>query len=266
VTSELEKLTIRDKYGGHDQVHSASGTGMTIDHIGSSVLHTPSSNIHLNKILHVPKASKNLLSVHRLAKDNHAFLEFYPDYFSIKDQGTRKTLLRGRCEGGLYPLKSSSLQSSQNKQVLATVAKPSVSLWHHRLGHASQPVVKHVLDRFQLPFASESNKSGVCDACQQGKSHQLPYPRSTSVSTSPLQLVFSDVWGPAPSSVGRKTFYVSFIDDYSKFTWIYFLRHKSEVFQVFRDFQTLVERQFDHKILAMQTDWGGRISIFKFLF
>jgi histone deacetylase 1/2 len=50
---------------------------------------------------------------------------------------------------------------------------------------------------------------------------------------------------------------VNFIDDYSKFTWIYFLRHKSEVFQCFHDFQHLVERQFDRKILAMQTDWGG---------
>jgi hypothetical protein len=70
----------------------------------------------------------------------------------------------------------------------------------------------------------------ICDACQQGKSHQLPYPRSTSASTSPLQFVFSDVWGPVPSSVGRKIFYVTFIDDYIKFVWVYFLKHKSEVF------------------------------------
>jgi hypothetical protein len=94
----------------------------------------------------------------------------------------------------------------------------------------------------------------ICDACQMGKSHQLPYPRSTSVSTSPLDLVFSDVWGPVPSSIGRNSYYVSFIDDYSKFTWVYFLRHKSKVFQCFRDFQQLVERQSDQKILAMQTD------------
>ena len=89
------------------------------------------------------------------------------------------------------------------------------------------------------------------------KSHQLPYPKSTSVSRAPLELVFLDVWGPAPTSVGKNIFYVSFIDDYSKFTWIYLLRHKSEVFQRFHDFQKLVERMFDRKIVAMQTDWGG---------
>jgi histone deacetylase 1/2 len=85
VTSELEKLTVRDKYGGHDQVHSASGSGMEIDHIGSSILRTPTSNIHLHKILHVPQASKSLLSVHRLACDNNAFLEFHPNQFFIKE-------------------------------------------------------------------------------------------------------------------------------------------------------------------------------------
>jgi histone deacetylase 1/2 len=72
-----------------------------------------------------------------------------------------------------------------------------------------------------------------------------------------MDLIFSDVWGPAPTSVGRNNYYVSFIDDYSKFTWIYLLRHKSEVFSCFRDFQNLVEQQFGRKILAVQTDWGG---------
>jgi hypothetical protein len=69
-----------------------------------------------------------------------------------------------------------------------------------------------------------------------------------------MDLVFSDVWGPAPTSVGRHEYYVSFIDDYSKFTWIYLLRRKSEVFQCFHDFQSLVERQFNRKIRAVQTD------------
>jgi len=69
--------------------------------------------------------------------------------------------------------------------------------------------------------------------------------------------VFSDVWGPAIESVGRKQYYVSFVDDYSKFTWIYLIRFKSDVFQKFHEFQALVERLFDRKIKAMQTDWGG---------
>jgi hypothetical protein len=72
-----------------------------------------------------------------------------------------------------------------------------------------------------------------------------------------LELVFSDVWGPAYESIGRYKYYVSSIDDFSKFTWIYLLKHKSEVFQKFCDFQNLVERLFDKRILPVQTDWGG---------
>jgi hypothetical protein len=50
---------------------------------------------------------------------------------------------------------------------------------------------------------------------------------------------------------------VSFIDDFSKYTWIYLIRHKSDVFQVFHDFQKLVERKFDKKIIIVQSDLGG---------
>ena len=97
----------------------------------------------------------------------------------------------------------------------------------------------------------------MCEACQCAKSHQLPYPVSSSVSHAPLELIFSDVWGHARDSFGRKKYYVSFIDDYSKFTWIYLLKYKSEVYSIFQEFQKLVERYFDKKILAVQSDWGG---------
>jgi hypothetical protein len=255
ITSDLDKLSFRDKYRGGVYVHTANGSGMEILHVGHGFVHSPSRNIHLRNILHVPDANKSLVSVNRLARDNNALVEFHRDRFFVKELATRKTLLAGKAEGGLYPIKSSLSRSSSNKQALGAV-KPSASVWHGRLGHASASVVSRVLSSHKLSFTPDENNK-VCDACQQGKSHQLPFPKSTSVSTSVLELVFSDVWGPAPSSVGRFNYYVSFIDDYSKFTWIYLIRHKSDVFQCFRDFQNLVERQFDKKILAMQTDWGG---------
>lgn len=117
--------------------------------------------------------------------------------------------------------------------------------------------MQQVLSQNKLPVCLDLNKAGVCDACQQGKSHQLPYPKSFSVSHNPLELVFSDVWGRAPTFVRRYEYYVSFIDDNSKFTLIYLIRHKSKVFQKFHDFQKLVKRMFDRKIIAVQTDWEG---------
>jgi hypothetical protein len=72
---------IHDKYHGNDQIRTASGVGMNINHIGKAIVSTPNCNLKLNNVLHVPTAHKNLVSVHRLAADNHAFLEFHPDFF-----------------------------------------------------------------------------------------------------------------------------------------------------------------------------------------
>jgi histone deacetylase 1/2 len=63
ITSELDQLTIRDRYNGNDHVHTASGSGMKINHIGHSTLSFPNSNLRLRNILHVPEANKNLVSV-----------------------------------------------------------------------------------------------------------------------------------------------------------------------------------------------------------
>jgi hypothetical protein len=141
-----------------------------------------------------------------------------------------------------------------------TVTKPSCTQWHSCLGHPSLQIVQRVLIRNNLPVSSESVNNEVCDACQQGKAHQLQYPLSSTVSTVSLELVFSDIWGHAPESIGRKKYYVSFIDDFSKFGWVYTLKHMSKVFEFFKIFQSLVERIFDCKILVMQTVWGWRIS------
>jgi hypothetical protein len=76
VTGELDKLTVKNKYNGSDQIYTINGTGMHIKHIGHSVIRTPGHDLFLNNILHVPKTSKNLASVHRIASDNNVFLNF----------------------------------------------------------------------------------------------------------------------------------------------------------------------------------------------
>jgi hypothetical protein len=73
----------------------------------------------------------------------------------------------------------------------------------------------------------------------------------------PFELEYSDVWVLEPISVGRKNYCVSFIDDYSNYTWIYLLKDRSEVFQKFHEFQSLVERLLGRKIITMQTDWAN---------
>jgi hypothetical protein len=239
---------------------------MEISHVGHSIVRHPVQNFHLRNILHVPNASKNLLSVHRFTYDNRVFIEFHPFFFLIKDQVTRKIIHKGRCVGGLYPLISSLVSSSQFQKHAFVAAKPTHVKWHSRLGHPSSTIVSQIISKNKLPCIRDSTLELVCDSCQRAKSHQLPYPVSTSVSTAPLQLVFSDVWSPATTSIGRHDYYVRFIDDYSKFTWIYLLKKKSDVFNAFINFQKLVEGKLDKKILTIQSDWGGEYVKLNILF
>jgi hypothetical protein len=118
--------------------------------------------------------------------------------------------------------------------------KLSIDRWHSRLEHPVIPTVERILKNNKLPNLLDSNKNSVCGACQQAKSHQLPYSISTSVSTQPLELVFSDVWGPTIDSVGRYKYYASFIDDFRKFSCIYLLKYKYEVLQNFMIFKIML--------------------------
>jgi hypothetical protein len=104
--------------------------------------------------------------------------------------------------------------------------------------------------------------SSVCNACQLAKSHQLPYNNSIHRSTSPIELIFFDVWGPAPTFVGGFKYYISFIDDFSKFTWIYLMNDRTNAQHIYMLFQAHVERLLDTKIKCVQSDWVGNIKNF----
>jgi histone deacetylase 1/2 len=221
---------------------------MCIHNIGHATLPTPSSkSLNLNHVLHVPQARHNLLSMSKLSNDNNVFIELHPPDLFVKDLDTKQPILRGRCHGGLYEIKALVI-----KQALSSV-KVSQDLWHSRLGHPAFPVIQHVLHSHNLPSTIESNKHKVvCDACQQGKSHQLPFFLSTRVTKHPLKIIYSDVWGPAQVSISGHRFYVSFVGAYSRFTWLYLIKHKSDVYNVFLQFQKHVERLLNRKIVHVQ--------------
>jgi histone deacetylase 1/2 len=253
ITNDLDRLHIRERYHGNEEVHIGNGVGLHISHTGHSTIPTNANHLHLRNVLYVPHITKNLLSAHKLSQDNEVFIETHPNHFIFKDQVSRARLLQGSCEGGLYPVESSSISVPKCAMLSAHASKEQ---WHRRLGHPSPQVVNSILSLNELPFCN-SEHAQVCNACRQTKSHQLPFPLSRHVSTSPLELIYTDVWGPATISVGGFKYYVSFVDDFSKFTWIYLLHAKSDVESIFYKFQKSVELLLDKKIKCVQSDWGG---------
>ena len=258
ITSDLDRLTTRDRYHGKEQIHTANGTGMSILHVGNSQLIPPHRTLKLCNVLHAPHASKNLLSVHRFTHDNDAFFEFHPNFFVLKDRATKTPLLQGRCEAGLYPIPLK--QCSRSSKQAFHASSPSLEQWHMRLGHPSSTIVNKILQTHRLASSHKESVSTICNACQMAKSHQLPFFDSSSTMLAPLEQVQYDVWGPAiPSARGFK-YYVSFIDSFSRYTWVYLLKHISDVEQAFMQFRAQAERLLNKKIISFQCDWGGEFQ------
>jgi hypothetical protein len=108
-----------------------------------------------------------------------------------------------------------------------------------------------------------SNFSLDLDFCEHflyGKHNQVRFSSGATRAGGILQLVHNDVFGPVTiPSLGKYVYYVSFIDEFSRNTWIYFLRKKSEVFDKFKEFKALVENQTEKKIKVLRMDNGGEL-------
>ena len=125
--------------------------------------------------------------------------------------------------------------------------------WHRRLGHPSLGYLKRI-----FPSLTKSNVVLVCEACVLAKSHKHSYSPSSNHSSEPFVLIHSDVCGPAPEfSKQSYSYFVSFIDDCTRMCWIYFLKHKSEVFDVFVKFYNTIVTQFKTKPQILRSDNGG---------
>ncbi|KAK1647541.1 hypothetical protein QYE76_065346 [Lolium multiflorum] len=102
----------------------------------------------------------------------------------------------------------------------------------------------------------------VCRACVEGKMHDSPHPSKTIISSKRiLELLHVDLFGPVThASLGAKKHCLVIVDDYSRYTWVYFLKTKDETQQIFIDFATEVQRQHNLLIMAIRSDNGSEFK------
>ena len=105
-------------------------------------------------------------------------------------------------------------------------------------------------------------KDKVCGACQAGKQHGVPHPSKNIVSTTrPLELLHMDLFGPvAYISIGGNKYGFVIVDDYSRFTWVFFLQDKSEVQENFKKFARRAQNEFEVKIKRIRSDNGSEFK------
>jgi len=132
-------------------------------------------------------------------------------------------------------------------------------LWHLRYGHLNVNGLKLLVQKDMVIGLPKTNELDLCEGCIYGKQTRKLFPVEKSWRTTTcLELVHADLCGPMKmESLGGSRYFLMFTDDYSRFTWVYFLKFKSETLENFKKFKAFVENQSGNKIKSLRTNRGG---------
>jgi len=150
----------------------------------------------------------------------------------------------------------------------ATTLPLDIDLWHRRLAHHHLAGVRTLLDHklvTGMHLDSKSTPDPICKPCLAGKMHSNPFPSSQWHATRPLELVHSDVHQVPYSSFSGFHYWVTFIDDYSRYRFILPIKAKSDIFEAFKQFKVYAENQSERKIKILRDDKGGEYMSKAFL-
>lgn len=238
---------------GDDTKHQIQGQGtIRLD------LH-PAQHVEIPDVLYVPGLTKNLVLVRKI--DQSGCYICFGGGKCVVESSNDALLATGHLDSDdLYHLDMQAAQAHAATSTLHFTRPSNTYLWHLRLGHANFRKLVHMYKKRMVDGLTldELQNFGVCTSCVLGKHKRTPFPNASPTrATELLGLVHSDLCGPLPCSLGGKEYFLTFIDDYSRFCVVYFLRHKSETYACFMEYKTWAELQTGHKLKMLRSDNGG---------
>ena len=213
----------------------------------------------LKNVHHVPRLTTNLISIQKLTQDLHCNVVFYHSHCVFQDEDSGRMIRHARERDGLYYLKAPSQSNiTKGKSSHSFVSevfsfnKEKVWLHHHRLGHPSFRVIKIL---FPSLFKGLDVEHFHCEVCELAKHKRVSFPVSNKRSSIPFYLIHSDIWGPSPiPNITRAKWFVSFIDDCTRVTWIFLLKHKCDVSTILPNFCSMIKTQFGVNVKRFRSD------------
>ena len=145
--------------------------------------------------------------------------------------------------------------------------KDEAWLWHFRYGHLNFGGLKTLQQKNMVSGLPQiAIPSQICEECVVSKQHRNQFSQGKSWrAKKPLELVHSDICGPInPSLNGGKRYLITFIDDYTRKIWVYFLQEKSEAFAAFKNYKVLIEKEAGSPIKVLRTNRGGEYNSHEF--
>jgi transposase InsO family protein len=226
---------------------------------GNIAVQTSSHNTRiLHDVYYIPQLSHNLLSIGQMM-DSGCTIKFEGDNCRIVDAAMDQTMATvKKTQNNLFPLEITKVKD----KALAAKEISSSELWHLRYGHLNMSGLKLLNQKKMVNGLPEIGEIGLCEGCVLGKQSKLPFPKDQSLrATKVLELVHTDLCGPMEvESMGGSKYFMLFIDDYSRMTWVYFLSYKSEAFGLFKRFKAMAETQTGARLKALRSDRGGEFQ------
>ena len=245
----------RDLQEGGTWIHVELGDGAQYQAQGVGIVsfqRESGKRLGFVDVLYVPRLTKNLISISTI-EDKGFQVKFRDHRVYIMPKGSDRSLdqVIGIWSGKVYKLhfeSAKALVSNNNSQG---------DLWHRRMTHLHHGALRHLrLTVIGVPQVQEE-KHNHCKGCVLGKNIKNPFPQSEDKSKEPLNLVHLDVCRPmSVHSFSGYSYCITFIDDYSRKTWIYFMKAKSEVFERFQEFKTRGEPNMKENSGVEDRQWG----------
>lgn len=210
------------------------------------------AQLKLSNVLFAPQITGNMLSVGKLCADGFTVC-FGDSSCTILHNG--KQIGIADEVNGLYKLRQ------PNKVCSLKSNEYCIHDWHRIFGHRDPNAIKAMnksgmLDGMKMV---DCGKSLQCETCMKAKTTRLPFPKKAlKKSNKVLELIHTDVCGPMQvESFGKKKWLLTIIDDFSRYTVIYFLRNKSDVGESVKEYIAMVENKFGCKPKTIRSDRGG---------
>ncbi|GJU37351.1 retrotransposon protein, putative, ty1-copia subclass [Tanacetum coccineum] len=236
--------------------------------IGNFDLSLPSGLvIVLNNCHYAPSITRGVISVSRLYEDG-----FINRFVNNTIQVSRNNMVYFSAipRDGIFEIDLSNSYTNENSiytvsNKRAKLDLDSALLWHCRLGHISKKRIEK-LQHDGLLNSTDLRAFEKCVPCMSGKMARKPYTHQVERAKDLLGLIHTDVCGPFKiTSRQGASYFVTFTDDFSRYGYVYLLKHKHEVFETFKVFQKEVENQLGKTIKLLRSDRGGEYMSQEFL-
>ena len=258
VCSDKKMFSSYQTIDNGEQLFMGNSSSSMVEGQGKVVLKmTSGKELTLNDVLHLPEIRKNLVSGSLLSRKGFK-LVFVSDNFILTKKGMY--VGKGYMSNGLFKMNVMTIvppiKNINKKSTSFAYMLESSNVWHGRIGHVNYDTLRRLINMECLPnFKIDPNHK--CEICVESKLTRTSF-QSIERSSEPLELIHSDICDlKFIQTRGGKKYFLTLIDDCTRYCYVYLLRSKDEALEMFQHFKNEVENQLNRKIKVIRSDRGG---------